>query len=312
MKKSLFALLLVAVPLAAGSVTNLKWKRDYALADASAEDHFAAGMEAIGARDWQSASRELRIIRDHFPTSPLAKEAAYHLGTVEFERGEYDIASEYLTTYLNEESMPQHFEEIFQRKFVVAEAFKEGYHKRAGGWRGMPRWQGAEGDALEIYQEVATALPSHELGEKSLFASADILGRRKDYTEAIEKYQTLISRFPKGVLAPSSYLAIAQLHLDKVLHSPQDPDVLPLAQLNVKRFRQDFPMDERLTQAEACLDQMREHIAQGLFDTARYYEKKKEDRAAYVYYLATTREYPETGAADRARVRLEKLGDLIS
>ena len=54
------------------------------------------------------------------------------------------------------------------------------------------------------------------------------------------------------------------------------------------------------------LDEVRECIAKGLFDTGRFYEKIKKELAAQVYYEQTLKDYPDTKAADLARKRIQR------
>ncbi|MBS0621917.1 MAG: outer membrane protein assembly factor BamD [Verrucomicrobia bacterium] len=125
---------------------------------------------------------------------------------------------------------------------------------------------------------------------------------------AIQSFQTLINRFPRHKRSPEAYLAIMELYRDHCREQPHNPDLLPLAQVTLRKFRHDFPASPRLEEAEGVIDQMREILAEALVDTGRFFERAGKAIAACVYYRNAALEYGETGAASYSAERLAALG----
>ena len=165
------------------------------------------------------------------------------------------------------------------------------------GTRKLPRWADAKEDAIAIFDEIITTLPRHELAAKSMFHKAQLLVEFNEFGEGIEVYETLIRRFPKHPNTPDSYVGIAKAYLKECVVLFPDTDFLELAEINLNNMMQAFPSDERITEVEECLLDMKEHFAKDLLKIAKYFEKKKKKTAAEVYYKSIIIRYPDTKTA---------------
>lgn len=275
----------------------------------TAQEHYSAMLEAHQNGAWKELVRQGNIIAKNFLHSPFAQEAEYYLGVGFFHLEEYDLANKHLGYYLKKEVTGQNLEGAIQSKFLIAEAYKEGAKKHLMGLQAMPKWLGGEEDALIIYDEVIAALPNHELAARSLFSKAQLLHKSLDFDESIQTYQTLIRRFPKHTLAPESYLGIAQAYLSQCQAEYPNPDFLELAQINLRKFRLDFPGEERASQAEQMLLAMKEIYASNLYEIAQFYERTKKFQAARLYYTRVISKYPDTKLAAQAGEHLQALAD---
>jgi outer membrane protein assembly factor BamD (BamD/ComL family) len=273
----------------------------------SVQEHFSEGMNAIKERDWKKAIRQMQIVMTHFADSPFARDALFYLGAAYFNRDDLQQANEQFSHYLKRESSPKHFEEVFQYKFAIAEKFRHGSRTHLLGWEAMPKILPASDDALVIYEEIITALPSHDLAAKSLFAKATLLHAHKEFSDSIECFQTLIGRFPRHPLTPDSYLSISELYLEQSHQQSHDPDLLGLAHVNLRKFRQEFPIDEKILQAEKYFSLMKEVYAKALYETGQFFERVKKPNAAILYYSSAVREYPGTKASRKCKRRLSKI-----
>jgi outer membrane assembly lipoprotein YfiO len=276
----------------------------------SVQDHFSLGMKAIAEEDWIGAEREMRTVILNFPSSAFTREARYFVAVALFKQEEFDRASQQFRDYLDHERSPKHLEEVFEYKLAIANCFAAGARRRPFGYTRLPKLLSARTEALDLYDEIIATLPSHSLAAEALFAEAKLLADLKEFNEAIEKLQILIGRFPRHSQTPQAYLSIGELYLQLSRQQQHDPDLLALAMINVRKFRQDFPTDERLIQAEGALVEMREVYAGGLIETGRFYERTKKPQAAVIYYRTAVRDYPSTEAARRAEERLAKLDGL--
>jgi outer membrane protein assembly factor BamD (BamD/ComL family) len=162
----------------------------------------------------------------------------------------------------------------------------------------------ATSEAVELYDEIATTLPNDEKAPHALFCKALILKDSRDYKDSIETALTLIRRYPKDPLAAASYLVIAvnYYHLNRC--EPDNPDLLAMALINIRRFGQEFPGDGRVNEAMNIYCQMEEHHANALFEMGCFYQRTNHCNAAIIYYMKAAREFPETKAAAKAREHL--------
>ena len=171
----------------------------------------------------------------------------------------------------------------------------------------MPKWLSAKDLAVEIYDEVIATLPRHELASEALYRKGKLHYELEDFKASIEAYQTLIRRFPKHTRAPDSYVGIAHVYLKQCEVEFKDPDFLDLARLNVKKFREDFPAEDRLESAQTMLLDMEERYAADLYETGQFFERTKKPKAAALYYHNIKSRYPDTKAAQNSEKRLQKL-----
>jgi outer membrane protein assembly factor BamD (BamD/ComL family) len=275
--------------------------------ETTSADHFQAGIDAMRAKRWDVACREFEAVRQGDTSFPHFSEALFQLGLAYYEKGALCDANNRFTEYLNREATPRHFIDVFNLKCRIADQWHHGTRKNLFNLSTLPCWQGARGDALKLYEEIFTALPSHDLGARALFGRAELAATLKDFGESVERYQAFLTRFSKHVLAPESFLRIAEVYLEEAKEQPHDPDLLPLAELNVRKFRQEFPTDARLIEAERLLDEMRDVFAEALFNTGRFFERTQQKDSALVYYQAILRDFPRAQIAQASADRLAHL-----
>ncbi len=273
----------------------------------SVQEHYSLAMDAYQKQNWEQVIQQSTIVVKNFSTTPFAKEILFYLGVGYFHMGEYEFANRFLTNYLKKQATPKFFEETIQYKFRIAERYHHGARKHILGWEAMPKWVPAREEAIQIYEEVITALPHHELAAHALFGKAKLLIKEEEYKSSIETYQTLIRRFPKHPLAAESYIAVGEVYLIQSQKEYPDQDYLDLAEINLRKFRHDFPGEEKVAVAEKMLLDMKEVFASDLYDTGRFYERTKKPQAAYIYYTRILAKYPETKVCELANKRLSKM-----
>ena len=273
----------------------------------TAAEHLEAGKELIARGDRIVGCRHFKMIFTAYPDAPEVAEAYYQLGMLGVQEGDGRAAVKWFNRYLEKEPQTERFEEIFGYKLAIADAFCGGRRAHLFGGRWMPRWSGTKYDALELYDEIYAAMPSHEYGAQALYGKGLVLWKLREYDEAVDAMQGFIARFPRHEHAPDAYEAICNIYLDHVRYQPHNPDLLPLAQINLRKFRADFPTDERLLKGEEILEEIREALADALIETGKFYERKGIEPAACVYYTHAANDYVGTAAADFAIARLDEL-----
>ncbi len=302
--------LLVIVPTdmhAAYILKNGKLYKKDDVATLTVGEHYSLLMTANEKKNWEEMLHQSEIITKNFDGTPFADEANFYKGVAFFYLQDYEFANKEFSSYLKKISAAKHFEDAITYKFEIAEKFRTGSKRHLLGWKKMPKLIHGKEHALKIYDEVIMALPNHDLAAQSLFGKAEILLQTDDFRNCIETYQTLIRRFPKHRLAPESYLGIGQVYLKQCRKQYPDPDFLDLAEINLKKFKLDFPGESRHKVAEAMLKDMKEVYAKALYDIAEFYERTKKKNAAYIYYSQIAHKYEGTEVAEKSNERIAKL-----
>lgn len=276
---------------------------DY-VATLPADQHFNLGRQAMECSDWREAARQFTIVSSNFPTNAYGQEALYFQGVAEFNMEEYDFANDAFSQYLKCQNNPQHFLSAIEYKYYIAERLRCGARRRFLGTKQLPKWATGRTMALKIYDEVIAAMPSHEMAVRALYSKGCLLWEIREYRDSIEAFQLLCKRFPKNELTPECFVIISRIYLDLCKSEPQNPDILAFAELNARKFRQEFPKEERLAEAEGNVQCIQELYASALYETGMFYEKLNHPRASIIYYYNAIHQFPETNIAQRCIERL--------
>lgn len=275
------------------------------VATESVQEHYSTLLKAFENQDWKALEKEAIIVNKNFQNTPFGRDALYFLGVSYFNQEDFELANIKLKEYLTTEATPKYFEEAIRYKFEIADQFRNGARKHLMGFKTMPKWAPADDEALEIYDEVISALPHNEMAAKALYGKAKIQAKQEDYRASIETYQTLIRRFSKNPLAVESYIGIGEIYLDQSKTEYPDPDYLDLAELNLRKFQTSFPGEEKIELAVSNLHKMEDHYATSFYETAQFYERTKKWGAAKIYYNKILNTFPESQLAERSKTRLE-------
>lgn len=301
MKKILFTLLASASTLMALEEYELVWGDNVP----SVQEYNSALQQAISSGNWWQVIDYANIISYNFPTSPFAAETSYLMGEAYYKLNQLESANDCFTAYLNHITSPKHFEEAIEYKFNIAEQLAQGAKKRLFGSVKMPAWVPAKEDSIEIYDQVIAAMPHSDFAAKSLLSKSRVQAYMEDFKPSIETLDLLIRRFPKHDLAAEAYLEKGKVYLMECQAQNLDPDLLDLAEVNLRKFRLAFPREARVAESEKILSDMREIFAQNLLETGDFFEKTKKIPASEIYYQKVVANYPDTQAAATAREKIE-------
>ncbi len=273
----------------------------------TAQDFYSNILKAFQKQDWRDLIFNAKCLFNYFPNSPFASEASYYQGVAYFVVHDYDFANQAFSRYLKNEATPKFFDDAINYKYLIAMKFQKGHKRHLMGAARLPKWLPAKDEALEIYDEIITALPRHDLAARSLFQKGVLLASFQDYKASIDSYQTLIRRFPKHELSPDSYLGISDVYLKQCQEEFPDPDILDLVQVNLEKFTKSFPGEPRIKDAEKTLDDMRNFFAKDLYQVGDFYERTKKFGAAEIYYTTLISQYPKTKYAEKARKHIKSV-----
>jgi len=289
---------------AAITQVNGKWVKVKYAPSLSAPDHYDKGFRLFNENNWEDALTQFTIINLHFQETAFYPDALFYSGVCYYFKGEFDLANKQFDQYLLLSGKLKHFEKVFEFKYHIAEAFRSGRKKHPFGIAAIPKVAPAKSNALALYEEINVALPASELAASALMGKGELLRSRRAYKESIEAFQTLTKRFPKHSLAAESFIKLSEVYVEQSREEPQNPDYLSLALLNIQRFQKSFPSEERIALAEANFKLMQEIYAESLYETGRFYEKKRKRGASAIYYRDTLTQYPRTEAAQKSQERL--------
>lgn len=307
MKKYFFTCVLVGLSLQADYI----WKNGK-LIDfekkpwLSMQDHYNAVLKASGDNQWLDLIENGVVLINNYKNSPFVDETRFLVAKAFLEIKDYSRAHDALGQYLNYSITPKHYEEVMGMKLELARAFEEGEIKNLVGLPGIPHWIDAKKEAIELYEEIASALPTSYLAEQAIMGKAGLEIKLKEYRLAISTSENFLRRYTKSSLAPQAFENIGLCQLRIVQDEFLDPDLLSLAEMNYKKFESLYPAHPKLESIRNNLIDMKELFASNLLTTAKYFKKVKQDKSADFYLKKVSQLYPETESAKKATGMLVK------
>lgn len=269
--------------------------------------YYSAITKASKNSSWWDVINYSEFFLKQYPKSEIVSEVTYLLAKAYFNVEQFELSNKYFSDYLKAEISPKHYEDAIVYKFNIAKNYYQGIKKHLFGIKKMPKIIPSKEDALLLFNEVLNAMPHSEMAIESLFYKGKINADLEDYKESIDSFQTLIRKYPKHELAIESYLEIEKVFLKQADPKRQDPNLLDMAEINLKRFKEAFPKEERIIEAEKDFRKIQEIYAEGLFEIGKFYERTKKVLASEIYYKKIISLYPDTLCAKLSKDRLGKL-----
>ncbi|CDR33034.1 tetratricopeptide repeat protein [Criblamydia sequanensis] len=255
---------------------------------------------------WNEAIKCYRTLAFYYPKDISAKNVWFYIGVSYFEMGEYEKACEAFDKHLESEEA-SYFDAVIDYKFYIAEQYRTGLKKRPFGLKHVPRFAPSGDAALELYDNIIEIAPLSEAAAKSLFSKGCILRQGREFREAIETFNLFLRRFPKHELAPDCYLMQLALYYDLSSVEFQNPDIISFAELILNKFKQEYPREDRILEAEGILLSIEEAYARGFYETGIFYERTGRPMAAAIYYQTAIDRFPMTRTAYACNLKLNGL-----
>lgn len=154
--------------------------------------------------------------------------------------------------------------------------------------------------ARGFYQQLLEEYPENRFKAEVQFKVAESLYSEKSYLEARFEYEKFLELYPQHPLAAQAQFQIGMCHAQKVNPFDRDQKVTLGALRAFRLFRQKYPQDTLLQEAEARILSLRQRLAEHEFDVARFYYRKEAYQAAIRRLLNLIQVYPDMSDMDLA------------
>lgn len=277
------------------------------LATTTVEEHFQAGLDALKERNWETAHQQFHIVTVSFENSSLAQDARYYLGVATYEIGDLEVANKEFSAYVANNTLSARLEDVYRYKLSIAQKMAGGALCHLLGFETLPKLQTNRSSALEIFDEISSALPNHDLAATAILNKALLLHSEENFSHAIEVYQSAIRRFPGSSFALQAYQGISACYVDEIARQPQNVDAITLAEINLRQVTKDFPQAQEKAHIEAELVSIKEMYVKALYETAQLFERMSHPKAAVLYYHLAELAYPTSSIAPLCKTRKQEL-----
>lgn len=249
------------------------------------------------------AIKSYLAVGKRYPNSIYAPEALYRAARVYLVRHQYNKSFENFQAVLGRYPNTKRFNEITGEQYRIASALLDG--ARARGLLGiLPGFRQRE-KAIEYFESILVNAPYSDYAPLSLMNIARAHQKFKNDEAAIDALDRMINNYPQSLLAPDAYLKLAQTHAKLVDGPYYDQANTKESITYYEDFMILFPGDTSINVAEKGLDSMKRMLADSKMRIADFYfYRRKNYKAARVFYNEAITAYPDSETAQRAKLRL--------
>jgi outer membrane protein assembly factor BamD len=277
-----------------------------------AKDQLEVAQAAFDKKAYSLALKAARRVVQVWPLSDYAPRAQYLVARCYEATGRQEKAFKTYQALLEKQPKIADFEEILQRQFTIANQFLGGKWFKLWGYiplyPSMARTARMYGDIVKTGPYSAVA-PQSQLNIGAAWEKQKVLGfKAPDYPAAIAAYDKAADRYndqPK--VAAEAIFRAAQAYQKAADTPDRDQSNATHAIARFTDFIALFPDDPRAPQAQKNIAALKDEQAQGNFDIARFYEKRKKWEGARIYYNQVQSLDPTSPLAPEALRRLDQL-----
>jgi outer membrane protein assembly factor BamD len=269
-------------------------------ATASAQLQKAEALEKDG--DYKRAMLAYYSLTRKFPRSGAAAEAQLKAGDMAVQAGDYDrgytLYNEYLTKYPKGED----FDQALQGMYEIGQKFLEGARRQLFGVKTFPSMVRAQ----QIFENIVKTAPFSKWAPLAQFYAGQALEKQGHPDDAIAAYEEVISRYPTDPAAADAQYQIGYVYMVES-RTAYDKAAADKAQDAFEDFLAANPNSEKAPQAQDDIKALQAHENSNAVQVAKYYDKKKDYKAAVIYYEEVIKEQPGTPDAKAAESRISEL-----
>jgi len=271
--------------------------------NATARELFERGQAAEKEGDYKRAIKSYQRIVRKYPKDTLAPGAAFRTGQLQEQRGTYFRSAEAYRWVVEKYPQSPHFEEAIEGQFRIGEIFLGGKKRRI---LGVPI-KNTLPQAVEVFAAIVRTAPYGKYTARAQFNIG--LAREKQGLNdaALAAYQAVIDKFPDDPVAVDAQYQIGYMWYDATMAGTQDPNAISKAKTGFEDFLFRYPHSEKAGQARENLGRLQHEATSDSFGIAKFYDKRKNYRAAVIYYNDVIRQQPGSPEGDQAKKRVDEL-----
>lgn len=262
---------------------------------------YAAALQEEGKHD--EAIGAFRRILKKWPTASVAPRAQRALAESLEARNYYYKAYLEYQKLLDRYPEAVDFSEILLRQFDIGCRLFEGERQRVWKFRGFADVE----KAAEIFEGIVRNGPYSDIAPRAQFGVGATWQKRKAWLEAADAYQKVADNYPDAEIAAEARyrLGICYYELSSGAHYDQDATRKSIDAFAA--FLARHPDHPLAPSARQYTSELWERQAEGVYNTAAFYESRRDRKAAAIYYRKVLADYPETRWARQAEEALKRL-----
>ena len=266
---------------------------------------FDVAKAAYDAKDFEEAAELFEEFVEDFPASEYDEAARYLWVEASFLDEEYSTCFSACKSYALNHAISNRSRDVEERAFLSGREYIEG---RQSAFFGI---FSNVGRGIEILKWVVSTFPNSARAADSQWLLARHYLEEEDWETAVPNFDLLAKNYSNSEWYPIARYNQAYCRYRRVKGDFYDPAINREARSYVDAYLKDFPNGEWRTQAQEMAVWLERTAAERLYNIADWYEGMGKAYSARYYYLKLVKDWPNSDAAARAKVRIAALVDAV-
>ena len=273
----------------------------------NAEDQYNLAQRYEDRGDWARAGASYRLVVRRFPRADIAPTALYSSGRMYEKQGKLTLAFNEYQTLVQKYPRSADFEQALQAEYQIAKAYLDGRRVELYGIPTLPSMTKAQ----DMFKQIVTNAPYSRVAPLAQFGIGQSLEKQGSITSTVNAYQQVVDRYPTSDVAADAMYQIGYVYFVASRETGYDQTAAIRAQEAFEDFLVRYPKSDKVAQAQDNLKILQNRKSTDSFNIARFYDKQKNYKAAYVYYNAVLQDQPNSPEAERAKTRMDQIRNKV-
>lgn len=283
-----------------------------------AEQFLQEGVGRFQAGNYGSAVNSFETAAGRWPGSDIEAKAMFNKSEALFFDKKYQAAGDSYIALLDKHPSTPRLNDSIERLWSIAQYWERLHFESPSSMpmdlnfteRTKPLTD-TIGHSLRFYEAIRLNDPTGPRADDAIMATAGIHFRRENYHDADYHYGLLRREYPRSPLQFEAHLLGLQSKLRKYQGAEYDGTPIDEAKKLEEKVRLTFSgrlNEEEKTRLRDVRAQLTASVEERDLKMVTYYEGTSHYGAASVYLAKIIEDYPESPAAEQARVRLAEIG----
>jgi outer membrane protein assembly factor BamD len=282
--------------ITSGDLSDIEIKKN-------AEEQFKLAQRYEADGDYKRAGASYRLVVRRFPRSDIAPEAQFKSGQMLEKIGKLQSAFYEYQALIQKYPRSPDFEAALQAQYGIGKAYLDGKRVDLYGVPTLPSMAKAQ----EMFQKIVTNAPYGRIAPLAQYGIGQALEKSGSITATVNAYQQVVDRYPNSDVAPNAMYQIGYVYFQASRSTGYDQTAAVRAQEAYDDFLLRYPNSEKVPQAQDNLKTLQGLKTKNSYTIAKFYDKQKNYKAAYVYYNEVVQQQPDSPAAERAKQRMDQI-----
>jgi len=279
-----------------GDLTDIEIKRN-------AEEQYKLGQQYEAQGDYKRAGASYRLVLRRFPRSDIAPTAQFRSGQMLEKEGKLQRAFYEYQGLVEKYPRSPDFEAALQAEYNIGKAYLDGKRVDVYGVPTLPSMAKAQ----EMFHKIVTNAPYSKIAPLAQYGIGQALEKTGAIASTVTAYQQVVDRYPNSDIAPNAMYQIGYVYFQASRTTGYDQTAAIRAQEAFEDFLLRYPNSEKVAQAQDNLKTLQGRKTENSYNIAKFYDKQRNYKAAYVYYNEVVQQQPDSPEAQRAKQRMDQI-----